>query len=586
MPRSIDRPSAKSRCAGWRTLLSGSRLAISMISMIAMIAWTPIAIAAPPESEPVLEPSSAPVDPPDDAPPEPPPPSSSPDSTSNAEVEALLQRVDTLERQVEALRTSQAEVAAELGKAPPPKIEPEGTAAKVPPEKTSAPEDAAFNRPPDYREGFHFGSYGRVIAGGDHRGRAIRDADIVAHGSRLDEQTYAELELRREDYYPGTDAYTRIVATLAVAHPVFHYTGRFDINMGLRNLYIEESGLGLKRLRVWAGSRMYRGDDIYLLNFWPLDNLNTLGGGLAYTFLKDLTIKLHAGVNQPDSALFYQERPRPRPLEQPGSVGVRILDRQKVISSAKIENIFFLNEKGAGIKPVVYGEVHYSNEGQRETEPRQFESLPSDVGWVVGAQVGGFTGQRSTHLNLVVRYAGGLAAYGEFNAPTQLAPDRTSKGAREVLVAAGGNYEVGPFGLLLGAYLRTFRNASDALDYDDLNEGIAVLRPTLWIGKFAGVSLEGSYQAQRRGALVSTEAGGTRPQFGQMGRVGLVPFLTPGGRGSFTRPHIYLVYLASIRDDGARRLYPQDDVFALRTVDHFIGLGAEWWFGSTSYFRD
>jgi len=235
---------------------------------------------------------------------------------------------------------------------------------------------------------------------------------------------------------------------------------------------------------------------------------------------------------------------------------------------------------------VVYGEVHYSNEGQRETEPRQFESLPSDVGWVVGAQVGGFTGQRSTHLNLVVRYAGGLAAYGEFNAPTQLAPDRTSKGAREVLVAAGGNYEVGPFGLLLGAYLRTFRNASDALDYDDLNEGIAVLRPTLWIGKFAGVSLEGSYQAQRRGALVSTEAGGTRPQFGQMGRVGLVPFLTPGGRGSFTRPHIYLVYLASIRDDGARRLYPQDDVFALRTVDHFIGLGAEWWFGSTSYFRD
>ena len=26
---------------------------------------------------------------------------------------------------------------------------------------------------------------------------------------------------------------------------------------------------------IWAGSRMYRGDDIYLLDFWPLDNLNT-----------------------------------------------------------------------------------------------------------------------------------------------------------------------------------------------------------------------------------------------------------------------------------------------------------------------
>lgn len=538
--------------------------------------------AAPGEGDPVGEPdSTGPT-----SPSQPPPPG--PKGPTAEEVEALQERIDTLERQVEALHTSQAEVAAELGKPPPVKVEPATKSAepKAPPKKTSAPEDAAFNRPPDYADGFHFGSYGRVIAGGDHRGRAMRDADIVAHGSRLDEQTYAELELRREDYFPGTDAYTRIVATLAVAAPVFHYDSRFDINMGLRNLYIEESGLGLKKLRVWAGSRMYRGDDIYLLNFWPLDNLNTLGGGLAYTFLKDLTFKLHAGVNQPDSTLFYQDRPRPRPLEQPGSVGVRILDRQKVISSAKLSNIFWVGEDGGGVKPVVYGEVHYSNSGQRETEPREFEDLPADMGWLVGAQVGGFTGKRSTHLNLVVRYARGLAAYGEFNAPTQLASDRTSKGARELLVAAGGNYEVGPFGLMLGAYLRSFRNASDTLDYDDLNEGIFVARPTVWLGKFAGVSLEGSYQAQRRGALVPTADGGTKAQYGQMGRIGAIPFLTPGGRGSFTRPHIYLIYLLSLRDEGARRLYPEHDVFGLRTVDHFIGFGAEWWFGSTSYFRD
>ncbi len=50
---------------------------------------------------------------------------------------------------------------------------------------------------------------------------------------------------------------------------------------------------------------MYRGDDIYLLDFWPLDNLNTLGGGLAYTFLDDLDVKLHAGVNQLSSGLFF-----------------------------------------------------------------------------------------------------------------------------------------------------------------------------------------------------------------------------------------------------------------------------------------
>ena len=46
---------------------------------------------------------------------------------------------------------------------------------------------------------FQFGSYGRVMAAGDGRGGPGRDADITSHGSRLDEDTYVELELRRED---------------------------------------------------------------------------------------------------------------------------------------------------------------------------------------------------------------------------------------------------------------------------------------------------------------------------------------------------------------------------------------------------
>ena len=44
--------------------------------------------------------------------------------------------------------------------------------------------------------------------------------------------------------------------------------------------------------------------------------------------------------------------------------------------------------------------------------------------------------------------------------------------------------------------------------------------------------------------------------------------------------------MLTVRDDGARRLYPVNDVFSMRKVDHFIGIGAEWWFDSTSYFRD
>jgi hypothetical protein len=523
-----------------------------------------------------------PAEPASEAEPEP-EPEPAPSGPAAEDLEAMQRRIDTLERQIEVLRQSQAEVAKELGKPEPVLVPREADAPVTAP---SAPADPAFNRQPDYADGFHFGSYGRVMIGGDHRGRAGRDGDIVARGSRLDESTYAELELRREDYWKETDSFTRIVATLALAAPLFHSTGQFSTNMGVRNLYLEESGLGLKNLRLWAGSRMYRGDDIYLLDFWPLDNLNTVGGGAIYNFTQHTELKLHAGVNQPRSPLFYQTGDRPLTYAQPGAAQVAILDRQKVISSAKASHIFWLGSSGAGFKPVVYGEVHYANEGQRETDPRQFETLPRESGWLVGTQLGLFTGKRSTHLNLVFRASGGLAAYGEFNAPSQLGPDRSSKDAREYLIAAGGNYENGPFGLLLGSYWRSFRNASPNLDYWDLAEGALILRPTVWLGKIAGVSVEGSYQAQRRGVLRPDGDGGLEPLLAQVGRVGLVPFVTPSGRGNFARPHIRLTYLLTMRDAGARSLYPEHDVFGLRKVDHYIALGAEWWFGSTSYFRD
>ena len=508
-----------------------------------------------------------------------PPPSD--DAERDLEMEALVERIDALEREVSELRKPRPGATTDVADAPKPAATPEkGTRAQ----RRSGAGDSPDNRLPSYAEGFHFGSYGRVVAGGDHRGRAGRDADIVAYGSRLDESTYAELELRREDYWEATDAYTRIVATVAFAHPIFHYDARFDAQLGIRNLYIEESGLGLKKLKVWAGSRMYRGDDIYLLNFWPLDNLNTVGGGASYEFIPNLVLRLHTGINQPNHPFFLQDSQRPRPLGQVGASTVRITDRQKIISSAKLSHIFGIGETG-GVKPVVYGELHYTASAQREQETQRYEHLPKDIGFVVGTQLGLFTGKRSTHVNLVFRYAGGLGAYGEFNAPSRLSTERTSKGAREILGAVSGNYEIGPFGVLVGAYFRSFRNASASLDVDDVDEGIIVARPTVWFGKIAGLSLEGSYQAQRRGVLVGTGES-QRPQFGQLGRIGVVPFLTPAGRGNYARPHIRAIYVLSIRDDGARRLYPVDDVFALRKVDHFFGLGAEWWFGSTSYFRD
>ncbi len=452
-------------------------------------------------------------------------------------------------------------------------------------------DDAAAKKDQPLVDGaFHFGSYGRVVAATDVRGRPGRNVDIVGWGSRFDHSNYVELELRREDHWYPVDADTRVVATVALGHPIFHYDGEFDAQLAVRNLFIEEKGLGLKRLSFWAGSRMLRGDDIYVLDFWPLDNLNTLGAGLQYDAETKTSVQFHAGMSQPQNPFYKQEVLRPAPLNQFGAATVDILDRQKWIGSLRAEQIVGLGEK-AGLKLVAYGEAHQVPAGERETaRDNVFEAVPHDDGWLVGAQVSAYTGERDTHVNLYVRYATGVAAYGAFAHPDGLGPDETTSGARELLAAAGGNWEIGPFAMMLGAYFRSFRNASENLDFGDLDEGIVLLRPQVWFADWVGLAVEGSFQGQQRGTLSRPDAEGTtdvapEPQLARIGRVGVMPFITPAGRGSYKRPMFFINYMASFRDAGARALYPVDDVFRVREIDHFIGFGAEWWFSSTSYFR-
>ena len=462
---------------------------------------------------------------------------------------------------------------------------PQADAPKPEPPKPEPPPE----KPPP-ATGFAFGSYGRMIAATDLRGRPGRDADIAIRGSRLDEGNYVEMELRRDDWFSKTKTATRLVATLAAASPVFHYNGDFDAKIAVRNFYIEGRNIGGSDLSVWAGSRLYRGDDIYLLDWWPLDGLNTLGGGARYDFTPDTFLALHAGMNQPGSAYFLQAVNRAQPLNQFGSKSVNILDRQKMIGTVKASHIIRVGKTG-GIKGVLYSELHALPQGQRETaQAGTFETLPGDVGFTAGAQIGAFTGERSTHVNLFFRYSGGLAAYGEFGTPTQLDADKKTTGAREVVLALGANWEKGPFTLLLGAYLRSFRNASPDLDYGDSDEGVVALRPHIFFGELGGLAIEGSFQAQQRGVIPTADstagsAAPSGPLAGRLLRFGVIPFLSPAGRGSYSRPQFRLIYLVTSRNEGAKSLYAKDDVYAVRSIEHFLGFGAEWWFSSSTYNR-
>lgn len=437
---------------------------------------------------------------------------------------------------------------------------------------------------------FEFGSYGRVRAGSDLRGGTGRQANVVSHGDRIDEDSYAELELRREDSF-AQNIRSKVVATLALFPPFFHFSGDATQTTAVRNLYAQAT---YDDLTLWAGSRMYRGDDIYLLDWWPLDNQNTLGGGAGYKVRwtsDETSIALHAGMQRLDSSYQYETIPVPVPAtlasqNGPTSTNVTSLDRARTVETLKLTHLVrHANpEQKDGMKFVAYAEAHELSAGvytDTTTTPRNQVSLPSDTGFLVGAEVAYWTGQRDTFVQLFVRHARGIAAYDPLAVPLTFANDRTTGGSTETLAALGGNYEFGPFGVLVGAYVRAFRDGDPSpTTSQKYDEGIAAVRPQIYVGQRWGIALEGAYEA-RRYALVDPNTG--QQLVASAIRGGVIPYFSPSGRGSYRRPQLRLLYAVTARNQGTRNLYPQQDVFNQRGVEQFFGVGAEWWFNSSSY---
>jgi maltoporin len=456
-----------------------------------------------------------------------------------------------------------------------------------------APADEPAAPPPTEHSGqFEFGSYGRVQIASDLRGGTGRQANIVAYGTRIDEDSYAELELRREDTFAG-GIKNKVVTTLGLFPPFFQFTGDATQNIGLRNLY-DQASYG--PLTLWVGSRMYRGDDIYLLDWWPLDNQNTVGGGvggnLPPTSAGETQIAVHAGMERLDNPAQFEQIPVVAPFGA-GTTNVTILDRPRMTETLKITQLV-RNSKVAkpfeddkrGVKFILYGALQemsagvYTNTSIGTTNNPQ-TAYPSDTGFLVGGEFGYWTGERDTFIQLFARYAHGLAAYDPLAEPITFDANRTTNAANEVLFAVGGNFEKGAFGLLYGAYFRYFTDGDpQPTSVQTYDEGTIDLRPQLFIGEHWGIAVDGSYQARRYAELDPTTSA---PLTASEWRGGIIPYFSPAGRGSYKRPQLRIIYAITARDEGARALYAAQDVFSQRSVEHYLGLGVEWWFNSSSY---
>jgi len=493
------------------------------------------------------------------------------------------------------------EVPAELSEPPAPPPEPDGVepaapapapAAPAPAAPAPAPEPAPEPEPAKTDEakkkadaeftesmltllkGFRFGSYGRVGVSGDlQRGSMAKPLNLVTHGPRLEESPYVEIDL---GYVMdrGDDLGFKVAFTLAFAEDFFHYNGKWEADLAVRNLYLEAYNVFVKNLSLWAGSRMYRGDDIYLFDYWPLDMLNTVGAGAKLKFGTTF-IDLHGGVNRLADGYQYQKFPVPGATF--GTEDVEVLDRQKAIFSLKVTHELHDLTDSLSMKVAAYGEFHHLPSGELR-EDLVIKDLPADLGWVAGAQLGFWGFGENAHFNLWVRGAGGLAAYGELAVPGALDLEKKAEDAREFVVALSGNYERGIFGLMLGAYMRYFEDADgNKSDYDDGWEYVVAARPIFFIHKYFQQAAEISWQGRRPNGLNPRTQTHLVPN---AMKFSLIPTLS-WDKGSYARPHLRMIYTLTYLDEAARVLFPKEDPRYGEATHHFLGVQVEWWFNSS-----
>jgi maltoporin len=489
---------------------------------------------------------------------------------------------------------------------PPPESPPAPARAPAPattpmpePPPPAAPVEPSATKPPDQSantadivslgndKGFRFGSYGRVISGTDLRGGKPEKILVVAHGPRIVEDSYLELDMSY-GFVTQRGVKLRPVITLAFDGTLFHDTGEFDAHPALRNLFLDAQVS--PELTLWAGSRMYRGDDIYLFDYWPLDNQNTLGAGAFYR--KDaVELAVHGGTNRLLDPFQYQQIQVANPVQ--GSTTVLQLNRQRLIASVTAAYLMLRAPEQLSMKFKVHAQVHELPSGTRAINCDAtgancdgFENLPSDSGYLVGAEASFFGMAPATrgyrrHLNLFMRYAKGLAAFDELAPPTSFGIDYKTTDANELSFGASGNWDAAYGNMMIGALSRRWIDASgnsvnpnNGWEYAIDARPLARLAPDWFVGG------DISYQARFPQGFNPITLKAEDPAVFQ-----LAPMVvySPMGPSAYDRPQLRFVYRVAHLNDGALDNYVPGDPRHAHPWQYFLGVQAEWWWNSSTY---
>lgn len=236
------------------------------------------------------------------------------------------------------------------------------------------------------------------------------------------------------------------VVTIAFDGTLFHETATSTRNRRCATWYLDVQIT--KHATAWVGSRMYRGDDIYLFDYWPLDDLNTIFGGGLYVRKTEsdsgkgdaLELATHAGVNRLANDFQFQEVERSGSAARRDDRGAAQPPAHGVVGNRGVHAV------GRRRRSVDQGEgarrIYVLTSGRVQRTDGSLEALPSDRGDPLGAWSHLFNLSRvpqfRRHLNVYARYAKGLAAFDELAPPTSFGPDLKTDRANELTFGVAG----------------------------------------------------------------------------------------------------------------------------------------------------
>lgn len=436
------------------------------------------------------------------------------------------------------------------------------------------------------------GSYGRIGVSGTTDaagidGRRLNLNNMGSIGGRMEEQDYLEagVAFHMTPTDPGPDSLqvnvqlrTSIFSRSGSLFGNSNTTGENGLAIALPEMYVEAKNVITKDLNLWVGSRLYRGPDIHMADYWVFNDHSGQGFGIEYK-------------NTRAAALFIASTDTTATVPpyffiniKSGTPSLEIRNRQVYILEHDIRspkgNLFsFL------------AEYHHIGDPTAVSDTTNAVlSAPGDSGFVFGARYqNNFKGMQEGSFNqLGVRYGRGIAnggdggssrtweTFGAVNTETFKFKNAYSWHIIDhILLNFSRNFSLNGYAV----YNRS-KGAADGRGLSETYLGREVFnfKQDLTVGFKAVRYITDLFHLQAE-AHYSQRQDGDQPWY-RMGKLSIIPTLAlRKERSVWSRPQLRFIYSMGIYNDFAQEnLYsPFLELVGPRKVGHYFGIRAEWW---------